>query len=1446
MSEFKTTLPTLTEWLAGLLQKYPDGVPPLLELLQNADDAGAGQVTFTIDMRYHPTSELVDPGMKDYCGPALLCGNDKLCTEDDLRSMTTIARSKKRSELGSTGKFGIGFNAVYHWTECPSFITGTTLCIRDPHERTLTVAGGKRWNFTDPNELPLDQHGQLQLFATGDKIDSRNGYNGTLFRFPLRTEKQAAESDIKKFPTEGKKFLDEIFPMFQAEVSRCLLFLKNVKEVLVSQILPEDETSTLLYRTVLDVDKDHIRPGRALADSMEGLFDPQADTSCLLEPAELFLNVNQWTRVSDELDFYRSTWYVKQAIRGVKEASELATKYNLDIRKCKLIPSCGVTVCISPFTQSGGWLFCSLPLPIKTDVPMHMNGYFSVNESRDALIGGIDLAKDSENHGLKHWNLSLLRQNCELYAEAIISIAASGKLEDHPWGLWPKVSTVRYGAGIELDILHSVVKAIRSDSACLPVGNSTWTTISSGLLSDTGFAGHLEVTEAMLKFKVPVLTPPDVIRGALIGVHSMATLTPKLLRSKISLADWGKLSTQREVLQYALSNSTFEDNKHWLAASNHALKALSMDLLLMLWEELENAKIPVEYLKELWLLRTNEGAPLSIHDSELLFEASTNSAVTRLFERVGSTIVDSKLVQQVLVKAGYIHSMTPMTLLQLTYPHIGLPFGLHALKALSMDLLLMLWEELENAKIPVEYLKELWLLRTNEGAPLSIHDSELLFEASTNSAVTRLFERVGSTIVDSKLVQQVLVKAGYIHSMTPMTLLQLVRSESSLLLLENLTDAEKNDVRDFLRQIADLPAHRAALRSLRLWQRAETLSSKPRYIALQDNREIFLYDENTGPIITDEVDFIDCSRGEETFVRELGVKPISMTEWVEKHVIPTVIKGELKPCDVQAVFRHVLPHLKVMSDKNLCRELANIPAIPVSNGELRACAELFDPRDPVLQVIWKGGAEFPVADFAEPEWLRLLELLGLKGSLNRNDVARVIAAIEKSGVPDLERSKALAEHVSDHVSDLIPRGSPFDEFTKRLTEGRWLPIDGDANGLTCTSESRPHAEKDLVDLTSPVIHKDVEFWGKAKEILGWHRPVPLTRLCAQLDQALLDLRQIDNLRRIDAVYEHLAEQLKKYVSGYSADAIKEATKSRSWICKEGIDLPSEYKSGAKGVLFKNLVRASLTAEEIYAILADQKGTTLSDSHAVHRAINILECSYKNLKPSPKQWVVPAKDSVLYSNEKLLYDDRVDCGTAKEVVFVLDVRTAPGNQRYVKGPIETGPTLWVYNDGIFSEKDFEGLANLGFGSKHTDATRIGRFGLGASSVYAITDIPSLVSADTFVIIDPHEKHLPSSPRKPAQPGTKIRELASSDSLRRYPDQFQPFQDVIPEFRLDDANSMGTLWRLPLRKSPESLIAQEIITIGVIEDLMKQLKSQIFGGIVRQANPLRKPVFVPAKN
>ena len=85
-------------------------------MIQNADDAGATEVNFLYDNRYHGTNFLENPELAKFQGPALYCHNNAIFKKDDWEGIQNLMRSNKKDDPLKVGRFGIGFNSVYHIT----------------------------------------------------------------------------------------------------------------------------------------------------------------------------------------------------------------------------------------------------------------------------------------------------------------------------------------------------------------------------------------------------------------------------------------------------------------------------------------------------------------------------------------------------------------------------------------------------------------------------------------------------------------------------------------------------------------------------------------------------------------------------------------------------------------------------------------------------------------------------------------------------------------------------------------------------------------------------------------------------------------------------------------------------------------------------------------------------------------------------------------------------------------------------------------------------------------------------------------------------------------------------------------------------------------------------------------------------------------------------------
>ena len=93
------------------------------EVIQNADDARATEVKFYLDCRdlRTITPKLLNnsDALKElgrFQGPALMSFNNAAFKEEDWKGIQKLQQSVKAKNIHTVGKFGIGFNSVYHIT----------------------------------------------------------------------------------------------------------------------------------------------------------------------------------------------------------------------------------------------------------------------------------------------------------------------------------------------------------------------------------------------------------------------------------------------------------------------------------------------------------------------------------------------------------------------------------------------------------------------------------------------------------------------------------------------------------------------------------------------------------------------------------------------------------------------------------------------------------------------------------------------------------------------------------------------------------------------------------------------------------------------------------------------------------------------------------------------------------------------------------------------------------------------------------------------------------------------------------------------------------------------------------------------------------------------------------------------------------------------------------
>ncbi|CAG8695304.1 15156_t:CDS:2, partial [Acaulospora colombiana] len=389
-----------------ILDEYPDELQIFREILQNSDDAKSRQQIFILDRNSYPTQTLFEPDyegpnrtnlkLNRYQGPALISRSDAIFEARDFKTLFKLVDSEKNDQFDRIGVKGIDFNSVYHITDSPSLIISDCYVIFDPHE--WYYDGGIKCNFI---EKAVDYPDQFAPF----RIPCDRKFEGTLFRYPLRTSEDSIDSIISKKVYRPEDILEMFEKFYQNEGINCLLFLKYV-EVIKFYELSEGETEpNLLYEINIE-NACEIRPRRRLMArnilSMMELLEKNPNKITTLESAFTVTFYQKKGQAVPERNQYLIFNWLGNLNTVYKYFQE---NFKKDIRECNFVPNVGLAIRLGD-QKSNGRLFRFLPLPISTPFQASIHGYFAVNANRTlwSLADNEYLAADSLARLNVSWN----------------------------------------------------------------------------------------------------------------------------------------------------------------------------------------------------------------------------------------------------------------------------------------------------------------------------------------------------------------------------------------------------------------------------------------------------------------------------------------------------------------------------------------------------------------------------------------------------------------------------------------------------------------------------------------------------------------------------------------------------------------------------------------------------------------------------------------------------------------------------------------------------------------------------------------------------------------------------------------------------------------------------------------------------------------------------------
>ncbi|KAJ5050730.1 uncharacterized protein L3040_002603 [Drepanopeziza brunnea f. sp. 'multigermtubi'] len=1495
---------SLTTTLRNICDEYPAGGTVLRELLQNADDAGATEVKFVLDNRSHPAEDLMHPKLAQYQGPALLAYNNAVFSDTDFRSLRSIGDSQKINDGSTTGRYGRGFNSVYHWTDSPTVLSRNVLFILDPHKE-WSPYGGEQYDFV---EYAADTATKNHMEAFESVIERADRHlDGTVIRIPLRTQERAAQSEISKLTTTISE-IKEVLSLFAKGFGQNgLIFMRHLTKIEFSAV-----DNSLCMKTEVD-DREAVRAHKVkIQDAVkEALNDP---TFSFEHHFQMGIRHNTSEKPTKPTT---TRFLVQHSI----ETGSMNAQLRGWATKQKFTPwvALATQLPIQSEDKFNGSLFTVLQLPVTTAQPLLIHASFSLSPDRAGLRRCNDQSTQDKNPAL--WNEWLFQEAVPVTWVKLLSVLSRLLPLQPTFERWPLAGDGRDPLSKAVD---QVISIIQKENIAL------WPTCTGYVKSRAGFLASgsesAALKEALREAQMPVVYVPEkldqlakaLFLDNLLGAGTLCTFLNSLksqdiakLSAKSKNELLGCILSDPEVIDYQdLEVFPFEDGQYRSIKSfvfvhrNEMEKALfnedkahTLDLVSLSKTSQQRLKDACDDPKHS-LIQYRSTLALRSYCMETIFKDTANDHHSQSLDAAGMAVVsqiwDWISEQHITILDENIASLWLLPLSNSRYRKLVCPsYQVYIAPSGEVGRLM---RRLDDKMIVSA--KEYPLLKTRTAT------AELMGSDSLSLVASIVAEKSVTGVVDGA---DLIAFARWLHQAMPLVedLDDEDRKKIRKVLCSELGNhAKKNALGDELVGIAQRPV---------VWT---SLNSRVKSIGISDMRFPFPEIRDLQYLSTVQGSF---SESVLTILDLMGLPACpNPVEIVESYILPAWCNMEDRnwsdSCK-EKVAAYVLRQFTSLSRASQ-RSLKTIPMVPVSTLDGNAtskfaCAtELIHPRAPgsLLTLLCFPDEEIvPWKDFITNFQASLMGC-GLKADIDEAVVnGRVKCfASGKYPLPEVERRAKLLLGFSGKLT--------LDTQTAAHIQNlAWLPATN-ANGVTSLKralECRGIKDKLLVGSQFPIVEAYIADDWRAH--LGWDHAISTSILLSQLkhgiemkDRKIVDavLSYISKHNLVDSVASELATLCCVFAgSDLFVEPSRAFRPTGSAACRDlnpyFANVDPEFWQSHEILLEKLNVRDDdLGVLDLLRVQDMLEAKDRLDDNDVKVAVEILRIAsrftgtgeslagLKILGESRQFYTFQEirssggpEDSgdfkfthpdIPLSISNLLGIDSVRDRILKEMLEMEEdeddefdqvedamSRIADTLDRY---PIETtfreylanaddtqgaskirwlldrrehayeslmtpemkvlqGPALLSYNDGVFSERDFDGFKNVGQGSKMQDKETIGQFGRGSQTMFHFTSSPMILSGDYLLILDPEQKILPFNRLKGRRkPGMKLK---LSRVAKAIPNLLAPFAGHFG-FKTNMAHYPGTIFRFPLLlPGCESALrrGQRGITCNEVYDLME---------------------------
>uniref|UniRef100_A0A8C5QND2 HEPN domain-containing protein n=1 Tax=Leptobrachium leishanense TaxID=445787 RepID=A0A8C5QND2_9ANUR len=1122
MDFFQRAPPFLIQ-LQNILRKYPDGGQILKELLQNADDAKASEVIFIYDEKQYGTETLYSKSLQSIQGPALLAYNNEMFTDNDWEGIQKPGNSIKRKNPDTVGKFGLGFNSVYHITDHPAVFSGKNIGILDPQEIVFN-RGGLSWNLKNDNTCLEELKDQFHPFQSVLEAINRGSWNevlmsgcfrGTLFRFPFRL----TPSDISEHIYNSKR-VEELFQSFIRDACLNLLFLRNVTTVSLKRIGGDGEVKNLLTvnadsGAMVKTVNGQLVTGTHVKTTTVKSFESEEKESWLLT------NFSGHGNLFPQLEELSKKLYNNIAL----DLAFPLTKEGID--------------------SFGGRLSCVLPLPDKeenrTGLPIVINGCFDLTDDRRSIKW---IEDDQQRDDAAKWNHSLTETLLPLvYIIAIdhaISLAKESKITaEEAYGIWPdpnKTEQKEKWHNLTKELSKSLAKAKILQTA----DKSSWVTANEAIFlfnSDDDILSCLEDLLLMLK-KPLVKLPGHVYRTLTCSQKQLNIVSPPFIRGILHNSNWTAFPNQKKLLllAYVMSDGQYND------------------------------------LINLQLLPLSDGTFITFQNtntSEMAYIDSPDYPRTLLPGLVKRFIPDD-LPGDLLCHLRNIG-------MKKIYQNIECLDGAVVCKRLSEALPKtwlggqgsVRWLPGKPNNPPIEWLSEIWTFLRRYDNILSYVENQpvvpisLITEGSTDVQLARLrrnttliFQRKDRYVL-SDCLAALLKKAGcdvvqqeiswlwhknlfrYILVPSPNNILQIFCNLNVTELSQLFSKLPKEHTTNFCNYISLAPSFTAEELNI-LYQLPVFCST--RNIQFADARLVKAHgvralDRSTSPSVPEDLVFPDIfikcrDDSDRRLLQLMKITLLNATD-VALVFVQAIQKGSYghHQNEAQNVMLWILRNGFTIftQSEQLKRICANLHFIP-RNGDRTRASLLFDPKVQTFHELFEADY-FPPSVYQEDLVLTSLKILGLKCSvenISADDVLQVSEKISQLKCHTSAMKKATALIKVCNTTKVLSQLNKAD--LKKLCSTSWVPVTGNKHQVVfCEPRNlRNMTYRNVLEFSMPLTN---EFNEQASGILGLCDPPPPDKVIENLKKLSQTASQIDRYsfhRKLHDIYKYIQDHIEQF------------------------------------------------------------------------------------------------------------------------------------------------------------------------------------------------------------------------------------------------------------------------------------------------------------------------------